>query len=473
MRVGGVEGIEEVVELPLVVHAVAVAVGEVEARPVHPLLAGVGQPVAVGVGGVGEAEEAGVRQPDGVGADDIGVRDARSVGGRRGVRDARGGRGLRRRGQVGAGDEQVDPGIIGIKRDPPRVRPRGRNQGGGEEDVQHAARERRARRPRGGERDAVRIGRDAGEGQPGQRGGRARRRAGRAPRPRRPAGAVDAEILPEEEGECHLDMRGQEILPRGQPCRTVNDPVRRPHAARGPRQQIMVTLFGVEEVWSRAVGAVELGDPVRRPDAGVGGDRPERFAGRVVKEHVAAEVVRAQERAPRLDAVGFLRHEPRQELGREPRGRGVQGDDAAVQPDPPLRVRHEHARAPRQFALQFQRHVQRRGGRPVHGSGAGGGRVRRFRVFLRQRMDRCENETCGHAYRRDKKHKAFRSSCEPPRGMGVPPMKHGQDARVTLVHDGFCKSFFLFVICSAVFHCRPFPSRKRREPRSVPHKRDR
>ena len=31
-------------------------------------------------------------------------------------------------------------------------------------------------------------------------------------------------------------------------------------------------------------------------------------------------------------------------------------------------------------------------------------------------------------------------SCKTPRGMGVPPMKHGQDARATPVRKGFCKS---------------------------------
>jgi hypothetical protein len=31
-------------------------------------------------------------------------------------------------------------------------------------------------------------------------------------------------------------------------------------------------------------------------------------------------------------------------------------------------------------------------------------------------------------------------SCKTPRGMGVPPMNHGQDARATLDAKGFCKS---------------------------------
>ena len=31
-------------------------------------------------------------------------------------------------------------------------------------------------------------------------------------------------------------------------------------------------------------------------------------------------------------------------------------------------------------------------------------------------------------------------SCKTSRGMGVSPMKHGQDARATLDHSRFCKS---------------------------------
>ena len=87
------------------------------------------------------------------------------------------------------------------------------------------------------------------------------------------------------------------------------------------------------------------------------GDRPEGIPGRVVKEHVAAEVVRAQGRAPRLDAVDLSRQEPREKFWREPWRRNVQRNDAAVQPDPPLWIRHEHARASRQLTLQLQHHL--------------------------------------------------------------------------------------------------------------------
>ena len=36
----------------------------------------------------------------------------------------------------------------------------------------------------------------------------------------------------------------------------------------------------------------------------------------------------------------------------------------------------------------------------------------------------------------------YRGSCKTPRGMGVPPMKHGQDARATPVGKGFCKTLY-------------------------------
>ena len=67
--VGRVRGSKRL-SIPLVVHAVAVAVGEVEARPVHPLpLASVA--CRRRCRRRREAEEAGVRQPDGVGADEL------------------------------------------------------------------------------------------------------------------------------------------------------------------------------------------------------------------------------------------------------------------------------------------------------------------------------------------------------------------------------------------------------------------
>jgi len=35
----------------------------------------------------------------------------------------------------------------------------------------------------------------------------------------------------------------------------------------------------------------------------------------------------------------------------------------------------------------------------------------------------------------------FEALAKPPRDMGVPPMKHGQDARATPARKGFCRIF--------------------------------
>ena len=93
----------------------------------HPFLASVGQPVAVRVGQIGEAEETGLDRRGGGGRDDVRDQHARIVGGLDDVRHGGGAFGrFRRRGERVARHGKVSRAGRGIDRHPEEVRPCGR-----------------------------------------------------------------------------------------------------------------------------------------------------------------------------------------------------------------------------------------------------------------------------------------------------------------------------------------------------------
>jgi len=108
--------------------------------------------------------------------------------------------------------------------------------------------------------------------------------------------------------------------------------------------------------------------------------------------------------ARHTSAPGLFRDEPRQKAGGKTLGRPVQRDDAAVEPDGQVRVRHEHARTRRLFPLQPQRHLQRRRGRAM----------RRILLLPFGRMPRRQENRRETCRRQEKQKLCFSSSARLP-----------------------------------------------------------